>query len=239
LRKPRVITTWPEHSSGDFTLMLNSKGVEVLSMPLTEIIDSPFAFNHPIEKYDWIVFTSKNGVKHFWQNQTKHKRNKIAVIGNGTAKAFEELPFEPDFVGSGQSGQCFAKELKSVVKPGQKLLLALGDRASNVLEEAFVEDCVVERINVYATVKSPVIDQEMLALVKNNAYDVVAVSSPSAVQHLSELTVKRQPSDIRLVSIGQTTTGVALESGFSPLATAEPPGYDNLARCVLQIFDMI
>lgn len=208
-------------------------------MPLTHIVENPFVFDQPIEKYDWIVFTSKNGVKHFWQHQTKHKRNKIAVIGTGTAGAFEELPFYPDFVGSGQSGQQFADELKSILRPGQNLLLALGNKAPGILEEAFKEDFLVERINVYATVKTPEVDQEVLTLMENNAYDIIAVSSPSAVQHLSELTKKRQPSDIRMVSIGQTTTEAALESGFSALVTADTPGYDNLARCVLQQFGMI
>lgn len=208
-------------------------------MPLTDIVESPYVFEQPIEKYDWIVFTSKNGVKYFWQNQTKHKRNKIAVIGAGTASAFEGLPFKPDFAGSGQSGQQFANELKAVLKPGQNLLLVLGNRAPGVLEDAFKEDFFVERINVYATVKIPEVDREVLTLVEENAYDVIVVSSPSAVQHLSELTEKRQPTDIRMVSIGQTTTGAALESGFSPLATADPPGYDNLARCVLQQLGII
>jgi uroporphyrinogen-III synthase len=234
--KPRIITTWPEQASGVFSSLLESKDFEVLSMPLTKIIENTFLLKQPIETYDWIVFTSKNGVKHFWQNQTKHKRNKIAVIGGGTAKAFDRLPFNPDFVGTGQSGQQFAKELTSVVKPGQKLLLALGNKASGLLEKAFEKDFKVERIDVYATEKASVVDRGILTLVDNNAYDLIAVSSPSAVQHLSELTEKRQPSDIRMVSIGQTTTGAALESGFLPLATADPPGYDNLARCVFQLF---
>jgi uroporphyrinogen-III synthase len=232
---PTVITTWPEKAKTRFAGILNPLGVTVLPLPMIEIRDIAFALSRPPVEYHWVVFTSKNGVRSFFRQQPKEEIQKIAVIGSGTAGALDEFGVRSDYIGDGNSGFDFARDLKGVIGSGSNVLLVLGNLAPDILKDNLSPYNAVERVNVYETQMPQSFDSDVLERIGQGKYDVIAVSSPSALKNLTSLTAGKLQSNLRLVSIGPTTTAAARKLNIEPLATAEQQTYEGLAKCVAEL----
>lgn len=232
---PIIITTWPVKKDDRFAKILESEGMTVWSMPMIEIDFRLFTIPGYLSDYDWVVFTSKNGARSFLEQKTFHPHNKIAVIGAGTRAPFEAYGIQPDFEGTGQSGQKFADELAAKIGVGKCILLALGNMAPDSLYQALSPQNHVERINVYDTRSPEDVDQELLNRIVNDDYDLVAISSPSAIKNLFALVKEQIKVPLRVVSIGDTTSQAARELGIEPLKTATEQTYDGLAKCAVDL----
>jgi uroporphyrinogen-III synthase len=236
-KQPTVISTWPEKPDDRFKTILESQDITVLSMPLIEIDTSFFELKQNINDYQWIIFTSKNGVRSFLKKYKPSPVNQIAVIGAGTASALLEEGYEPDFTGSGHSGEKFAEELQSVLGIGKNILLVLGSLAPDLLTKSLNDNNQVERVNVYETKQPENINERILSRIKNDDYDLIAVSSPSGIKNLYHLVSDNPRVSLRVVSIGETTTSAALGLGIKVKATAKNQSYEGLAKTVLEVLN--
>ncbi|MGQ1946876.1 uroporphyrinogen-III synthase [Geofilum sp. OHC36d9] len=234
LKGKTVITTHPAKERDELVDVLKQYGIRVLQMPLIETVPCSFSLPKPLSFYDWVVFTSKNALQPFFAKQS-HCAAQIAVIGNSTSHALTALGWKADFVGSGKSGGHFSRELRQVLHPNDKVLLVLGKLAPAVLTNNLTKFCQVERINVYDTKMPSVIDESVLELIKSDAYDLITVTSPSAVHHLIQL-LGEAPKEMRLVSIGEITSAAIRRYGIEPVATASTQTYREVACSVLNCF---
>lgn len=228
-----IICTYPKPEPDDFTPRLEHAGAAVLYLPAIRIEAAPFRLQHELSAYRWLVFTSKNGIRHFAELPHRTAKNQIAVLGEATAGELRSLGIEPDFVGSGQSGRDLAAELLAVIEPGEQVLLVLGELAPDTISKALAETNPVERINVYRTVAPESWNPEIFDRVKAGNYDLMIVSSPSAIKNLY---LAYQPFEIdwKVVSIGKTTTSACRELGIEPVETAAEPSYRGLAETTLK-----
>jgi uroporphyrinogen-III synthase len=234
---PTVISTWPLRENDRFAHILRNNGISVLQLPMIEIHYLPFSLKQKIEEYDWIIFTSKNGVESFLNSFNFDVKNKIAVIGKGTAAPLDENKIAPTFIGHGRSGKDFGRELKAVIGENNNILLALGNLAPDVLTGMLSPKNHVDRVDVYETRMPGNIDRYLLSLIVRNSYDVIAVSSPSGIKNLHQYVFKELKEPLRMVSIGEATTAAARDLGIEPLATANEQSYEGLAKCVLDIWE--
>jgi uroporphyrinogen-III synthase len=232
---PIVISTWPEKPDDRFASKLLFNEISVLSLPLIEIQRLPFRLPKHPEDYQWIVFTSKNGVRSFLKKFCFTPQNRIAAIGRGTAAVLKEMNVEPDYTGSGHSGKKFARELEAVIEPGSRVLLPLGKLASDILRRTLGNANDVDRVDVYETRMPENIDSVILGQVKADEYDLLAVSSPSGIKNLFQLVSDGLRSPLRIVSIGETTTAAARDLGIEPFGTASEQSYEGLAESVLEL----
>ena len=235
-KQPVIISTWPVRANDRFADILKEKGVLVLSCPMIEINFRIFSVPDRLSEYDWVVFTSKNGATSFLEQQSFHPNNKIAVIGEGTATPLRSYGIQPDYVGTGHSGEEFAGELVELVRKGKRVLLALGNLAPDTLFNALSSQNTVERIDVYETRSPDSVDQGVINLIEADDYDFIAVSSPSAIRNLYEQ-IEESINPLRIVSIGETTSDAAREVGVEPVATALEQSYEGLAQCVLEMIE--
>jgi uroporphyrinogen-III synthase len=107
-----IISTRQAGSEDTIANSLRELGVVVLAMPLIEIHPITFGENTLTAiaegKYQWLVFTSRNGVKHFF-NQYHHKQGvsesafKTAVFGNRTASTLESFGITANIINQGNS----------------------------------------------------------------------------------------------------------------------------------------
>ena len=77
---------------------------------------SPLDFQYP-DHADWLFFSSKNGVKYFFNSEIPQFRDAtihFAAINQGTAQALYELGLKVDFVGSGSNLQRIANDFDAV-----------------------------------------------------------------------------------------------------------------------------
>jgi len=232
-----IIATWPKQQDDPFFDVLKKGGLDVLSMPLIEIRTLHFSLPRSISEYQWIVFTSKNGIRSFLKNHNFDVNNKIAVIGRSTADVLRGSGVEPHFVGSGQSGKYFASELEAVIPSQTKVLMVLGNLAPDLIKNYLANTRVVDRVDAYETSCPEHVDPGIQSRVKKGDYTLIAVSSPSIVGNLVQLIDAREASSLRVVSIGQATTAAAKELNIEPVTTAAHQSYRGLARAVLNYIE--
>lgn len=226
-----IICTYPIKPEDDFLKTIIPFKVNVVEMPLIEIVPINFLLPKQLELFDWLIFTSKNALVFFFSKFSSVK-NKIAVIGKSTAEELIELGYTPDFIGSGKSGNHFLEELKEVILPGRKILLLLGKLAPDMLEDGLSLMCDVNRVNVYETRKPDITNDTALKMILDNNYDVIVVTSPSAVHNLFLLLNGYVPA-LRFISIGEVTSAAIRDYGIEPVATSKNQSYKGLAETVV------
>ena len=229
LQNKIIICTYPKREPDDFFKMISSLSAKVLYMPMIEITPISFKLKNKIESYNWLVFTSKNAIPVFLKDQVISSKNKIATIGESTAKELLQLGYQVDYIGSGKSGNDFANELFELIKPNESVLLVLGKLAPNTLLKKLSANNSVDRIDVYQTSKPKHIDRDCLQRIENDQYDLLIVSSPSAINNLSFF-IKKDVKHLRIISIGKTTSSAIRKLGIEPLAMAEESSYKKLAE---------
>jgi len=230
-----VIRTFPDYDGEDsFSGVIKQKQLTIVEAPMIEVQKINFTLNRPSQYYDWLVFTSKNGVKSWFSRFSKYEQQKIAVIGAPTAQALAKFGLMADFIGSGHSGVVFAQEFKRVLQGYEKLLLILGnlapDKLMNNLLKGWGKDCNldIDRVDVYETRMPLSINHVAINRIITNDYRVIAVSSPSAVHNLMHVLANRA-KNLRFVSIGGVTSNAIRSYGYEPVAEAVEQSYASLA----------
>jgi len=99
-----------------------------------------------IDQYQWIIFTSQNAVKIFFdkmeENRTDRRnlgRVKFAVIGSGTKEALQTFGYYTDFVPSKYTTKALAEELSGKIDVSDKILIPRAVRGSKELTNIFKE----------------------------------------------------------------------------------------------------
>lgn len=228
-----IICTYPKPEPDDFAPSLEQAGAIVHFMPAIEIGPLPYQLDKDLATYDWLIFTSKNGVRFFNEDMESERTSKIAVLGEATATELRKKGLEPDFIGSGKSGRDLAEELKAVLQPKQSILLVLGELAPDILSAELGKTNPADRVNVYQNTAPEHFNPKPFELVRDNTYDLMIVTSPSAIKNLY-LAFRPFPVQWRVVSIGKVTTAACRELGIEPLATASEQSYKGLAETSLR-----
>ncbi len=198
-----------------------------------------------LEKYQWIIFTSANGVKYFHHlladtiGLTAIPQGiKIGVVGPKTALELKNYGRNADFTGSGGTAESLINELieKKLVH-NCNVLLPLGNLAPDTAQLSLSEIANATRINVYRTVKSDISDNSPIDLVKNNRYDLVLFTSPSGVRNFAEtLGPRHLDPQLRFACIGKVTESAAKKYGLNCMITAATSTYEGLAKEILNYY---
>jgi uroporphyrinogen III methyltransferase/synthase len=221
---------------------LENLGAKVIDLPVIEIqpptnqnkIDEAF---DQIDAFDWIVFTSSNGVKAFIERMTQRKnigkekiKARFACVGLQTAQSLEEHGFEPSLVPSEFLTSKLGLEMTAKFNMlGQKVLLARAEEANaeitNQLERA---GAIVVDAPMYRTIA-----KKLANLDKKRILEIVTditLTSPSTVRglllNISASEIKSK--NIKVHCIGPVTANAALESGLDHVMTAKVHSLDGL-----------
>ena len=227
--KKIIICTFPKRGNHDFSDFFPKGEATIINFPLIETKAINFQFPNPVEKYDWIIFTSKNAVEPFF-NKAGKTSNKIAAIGKSTSEELKSFGYNVEYTGKGYSAVYFLRELKTIINKNQRILLALGNLTPDTLQKNLSSENIVERVNVYKTQKTTNINSSVINRINEDRYGVILLTSPSATDHLFSLFPKKS---LRIISIGETTTKAIKTYNTEPVATAIIPGYRQLAQSAI------
>ncbi|MFO7172205.1 MAG: uroporphyrinogen-III synthase [Bacillota bacterium] len=190
-----------------------------------------------LESFAWLVFTSQNGVRRFFQRLEglrgpgaalpPHLR--IAAVGRATAAALAGYGLEPAVVPREYRGRELAPALAPHLRPGDRVLLAQArDPAWDVAGDLRRLGAEVTQVAVYRTVPAAGDPEPLRAALAAGRIDYATFTSPSTVRNL----LLALPDGVRLLApvtvacIGPTTAAAAREAGLRvdlvpPEATAE------------------
>lgn len=247
----KILITRPRNKADSFANALAQAGFEPVFFPVIEI--HPFEENVALDRaigklncYDWIVFTSVNGVDTFFDRlpSPRHPtfwmgdgmKVKVAAIGPKTAQAIEARGVTPDFVPEEYLAEAILPGLGDL--RGCWVLLPRAEIARKALPEAILKaGGVAHEIAVYKTVPA-VPDPDGLSALKAGV-DTVTFTSPSTVENFVAI-VRRAgldplqlPGDPTFACIGPITQRAAKEAGFTGMVIAEDyttKGIVNLLR---------
>lgn len=234
LKDKVLICTYPEKEHDELAKTIIANGASVISMPLIEISPLPFQLPKDISTYDWIVFTSKNAVEPFAAKYPV-MTNKVAALGEKTAEKLIKLHYQPAFTGSGKSATDFGNEFKKILQPDEKVLLVLGNLAPDTLTNLLGQYVQIDRVNVYQTTGVQFVNKNVLNKIKNDQYDALVITSPSAYYELRKH-LPESSSPLKIFSIGKTTTAALQKDEIEPLATSKEASYKGLANTIIEYY---
>ncbi len=240
----RVVVTRTREQASQLSAQLRELGAEVLEIPTIAV--QPPADPQPlatacgkIETYDWLIFTSPNGVQAFFaalegggKDCRSLHRAKVAAIGPATGKAVAQRGVKPDVVARTFVAEGLLEALAAHDLNGAKVLLPRAAQAREVLPETLASrGAQVEVVPAYETV-APAGSAEELSQAMADGFDAVTFTSSSTVTNFlalldqagkQELIRRSQAGDITLASIGPITSQTARDEGLD--VQVEPEAY--------------
>jgi len=249
LKGKRIVLTKSLREKDDIRESLEAEGAEVLQMPLIEVEglndpDRSFEILNGIATYEWIVFTSANGVKYFFETFFKAFKDirsfgpaRIACVGQQTAAAVNELHLEVDLIPEGATGVALAKELVETGSlPSAYVLWVCGDKvnkeALTILEGK--GEAILDVFEVYKSQLRDLASDPVAADFKKKGADGILFASPSAaesfVSQAKQLVRGKNAKAPKTVSIGPSTSE-AMKHCRIPMdrESASPAGIDVVA----------
>jgi uroporphyrinogen-III synthase len=243
------ISTRPEGQSAELESLLAEDSATLISMPTIQVNPLPLDdFGRlqlkSIASFNWIVFTSPNGLKYFFARLFEIQNNyvlpehlKIAVVGKKTAAHLECYGTSAAFINLGNTAEDFVADFFHRVNLGERVLFPIGNLARTVIEDKISKKAVCTRILFYETIMPDTVNNEALKRVINDEYDMIILTSPSGCTNLLQLIEgKADPAKLRLVCIGQTTSAEVIRNGLEPLITAATANSQGIYSAILSYF---
>jgi len=247
--KKIVVTRAREQASG-FVSKLMSLGAEVLEFPTIKIIP-PQSYDDldsaigEIESYNWVIFTSPNGVTCFLERLKACKKDirdlkgiKICAIGPETARRISDLGVLVDFVPSEFRAEGIIEGLGDM--SGQRVLIPRAKEAREILPETMRKNgAYVNVATAYETVKD---DNgiDIKSALENKEVDVITFTSSSTVTNfvsmVKELGCFEALDGVTIASIGPITAKTADGLGLKVDIMPDKYTIDALTQSILDYF---
>lgn len=226
-----ILVTRPRHQVKDLSEPLEALGAEVAV--LAAIAIEPPEDSSPLEEalkrlseFDWVIFTSANGVESVRQFMSKLEIPKealtdrrLAVIGPSTGAALAEVFRSADAMPTEFVQEAILECLGDV--SGLRFLLPRADLARKELPTLLIErGAVVEDVCAYKIQRSP----ENIQDLPNRVPDAILLTSSAGVKgtlnNLRSRNLLHWMSDSALICIGPITAETVRSLGFQPAAVA-------------------
>jgi uroporphyrinogen III methyltransferase/synthase len=248
----RIVITRRSEQAGSFAQRLAELGADVLTVPTIKlttptekdaIIDCLLELN----SYDWLVFTSANGVTAFFDIFFRRFQDlrdlggaRIAAVGPATAAKLRELHLQVDVTPE----EFVSKKIVAAFKKYQdidnvKMCLLRAEVANRELPDALQEEgAIVDDIAIYKTVPETEDPTGAAARLLAEGADWVTFTSSSTVEHFHSrfdlpALLKKFPQ-LKLASIGPETSKAIVILGLKPTLEAKEHTTDGLIAALLK-----
>ena len=240
----RVVVTRAEDQSADAVEALRLLGADVAELPTIEI-QPPTSFAaldtaiERLDQYDWLIFTSVNGVRYFLQRldastrDLRRLRARIAAIGEKTHEAVKSLHLKADIVPPQFVAESLIEELSAFEMAGQRVLIPRAAVARDVLPDALRKrGAVVDVVEAYRS-QVPADSAHRAAEIFVRPADWITFSSSSTVKNLLAIATREQIGSAKFASIGPITSQTLRMHGLPVAVEAEPHTMEALVAAIL------
>jgi uroporphyrinogen III methyltransferase/synthase len=245
----RIVVTRPREHGFSAASLLESLGAEVLLAPTVEI--RPLANPAPLDaaigrlaEYDWLVFTSANGVRFYVRRLEDLGRDlralghlKLAAIVPATAEALAQHHLRADLVPETYRSESLAAALASVAS-NRKILLARADRGRAILKEELGKLADVDQVAVYQNVDAQSLPEAVIERIESGTVDWITLTSSAIASRLYDLLPDsarhRVGRDIQLASLSPVTSATVRKLGWSVAVEAGEYTMEGLVRALCE-----
>jgi uroporphyrinogen III methyltransferase/synthase len=245
----RIVVTRPAAEAARSAAALEALGAEVLLAPTVEVrpITDPAPVDAAIgrlSEFDWIVFTSANGVRFFLDRLEHQGRDlralgniQIAAIGPSTAEALAGYRLRADLVPESFRSESLAAVLGAQAS-GRRILLARADRGRTILKDELEQVAEVTQVSVYHNADVAALPDGIAARIHDGTIDWITVTSSAIVARLHALLPesarRRIGREVRLASISPVTSEAAARLGWDVAVEAKEYTWDGLIRSLVE-----
>ncbi|HKZ77178.1 MAG TPA: uroporphyrinogen-III synthase [Pyrinomonadaceae bacterium] len=245
LARRTVVITRAQGQADEFVKELEQYGARVIVCPMIEITDPENyqrldeAIDH-LYGYDWLIFTSVNGVEYFFRRLAvrKHEASEldefhVCAIGEATAEKLNDLHVHVDLVPEVFKAEGIFEALQRFLGgraalEGLNFLVPRAAVARDFLPQALESaGARVDVVPAYRTVIPADVDRHRLGTLVAGGADCIAFTSSSTVRNLAQLFDTRDLSEllsgVTVACIGEVTARTASEFGLT--VTIEPAQY--------------
>ncbi len=253
-----VVITRAQSQADEFVAELEQYGADVVLCPTIEIreLESYERLDEAIDHlygYDWLIFTSVNGVEHFFKRLKARERDtsdldelKVCAIGEATAARLHDLHVHVDVIPDEFKAEGVFAALERFVGGAEALksLNVLIPRASvardylpKTLEQAGAR---VDVVPAYRTSVPENMDRGRVAAMLSGSGDCIAFTSSSTVRNLAQLFDTHDLSEaltgLVVACIGDITATTAADYGLQIKIQPQQFTIPALARAIADYF---
>ncbi len=248
----RILVTRTREQASQLVASLEELGAECIEIPTIKIIP-PESFEpldraiEKIEDYDWLIFTSVNGVKYFFERLFEKgkdaralSRARIAAIGQATAALIKNYGLLVDLLPREFRAEGLLEAFSQEDLRGVRILIPRALEAREILPEKLKE--MGARVEVVPTYRTVLPEEEGARVRKalEEGVDVVTFTSSSTARNLLRLLGEdafRLLSGVLLASIGPITSETLRQAGLSPAIEAQEYTIPGLVRAIVAYFE--
>jgi len=250
----RILVTRSREQASELVELLEEKGAECIELPAisvvpvqdvqtTERIVSAFCGE---SKVQWVVFTSVNAVRCFFElcfanglDMRAFGGVRFAVIGSGTANALSAYHLKPDLIPTTFDAEGLVEAFKALGVQNQHILIPKAEKTRDVLVNGLKAlGARVEPVTVYENVMPDLAEDVLEAL--SQKVDVVTFTSSSTVKNLSALlpshVKERLISHTKAACIGPVTGQTARAMGFDVAIQPDTATISALVKAIEEFF---
>lgn len=224
-----IVITRPEAQAEEFAGLLHVQGARVIHFPTIKIAP-PESYDgldrsiRQLSQYQWVIFTSANGVSFFLTRLRELGRDirdlkdiRICAIGPATAATIEKLGIRVDLVPDEYISEGVVREFEKFNITGNRILLPRAEIARDVIPEGLAKlGATVDVVTAYRTVNSGKKKSELDSLMNEGKVDVITFTSPSTVTNFMEIMGRDYtiPPHVKIACIGPVTAAAVKKEGL-------------------------
>jgi uroporphyrinogen III methyltransferase/synthase len=242
----RIVVTRAKDQAEVLTAKLRALGAVTVELPTIAI--EPALDSEPLdcaiarlEEYDWLIFTSANGVHFFLERldrstvDLRKLRARLGAIGPATRRALESLHLKVDLMGREYVAESLVSAFREFDMDGKRVLLPRAAVARDLLpQELRRRGAQVDVVEAYRTVippDAPALAQEVFAALPRP--DWITFTSSSTVKNLLRVISPNELEHVKIASIGPVTSASVRQSGLEVTVEAADYTTDGLIQAVV------
>ncbi len=250
----RIVVTRARQQASDLVTALQAAGADCLECPTIKI-EPPADWQaldqaiNSLESYDWLVFTSVNGVRFFFRRLFEMGKDvralhhvRTACIGPVTAERLADFGLSCDILPETFRAESVVAAFKNQDVNAKKILLPRAREARPILPETLTEmGAQVDEITVYRTQIAQDNVATLLEGLASRNIDWITFTSSSTVKNFKKLIPESDFSklleNVKIACIGPITTDTAKELGFDIEVMAETYTIPGLVEALVKYYE--
>lgn len=247
----RITITRTRDQNSELREKLEALGAEVIELPLITISKEVDKYSlveilAELGSYDWIVFTSANGVRYFFEEFFKGFGDiralgllRFACVGKATAREIEKHNIKVECMPDTATGESLATALAETGSlDSAKVIVVTGNlNRDTLVRKLEAASAIVDRLVLYKTEKTEMAGDPTADDYRARGADAILFASSSAVQSFSEhaehLALGPGARTPLIGSIGPQTTETLKDLGHTVDFVAEKPSLDALIAALV------
>jgi len=229
----KIVITRARAQASDLVSKLTRLGAQCIEIPTIKIAPprnlSPLKESiEKINSYDWLVFTSVNGVKYFFDTLFDMGKDvralghlKFACIGPVTKERLKDFGIISDILPRTFQAESVIDAFSSVEIKDKRVLLPRAKKARTILPCELTKMGVhVDEVIAYETLLNAEKKEELISLLQNSEIDAVTFTSSSTVSNFISLldpdNTNKLLDNVVTASIGPITSDTARSLDIEP-----------------------